>query len=1858
MYDYPAAPKRPDYQEATGMAPGDQISEDNKRIQKYFSLFKKSPSYEYADRGRQSFAAFLELPLPPQTPSQPVSSVKVEAMGKNKKEARAALIRKMLSKIETEGLMDGATRFVSARKGKRFGPDSMNLEGVDTKKLNTKSSNSSLRNQIQGGSQMSIDNMPPDFVPDSWDSVPSGPPSRDPRSRQRSSAKPRYSQPLSSWENEQASQSANNDIDWWDERPPAPPEPTPSSNQFSRPNYPSSDLYRSFGGDNRHYRPPHHGGFHDHRRDVKLRPSAPHSSTRLPGTIDDAVRKYVQFYCNKFQLEIPTPHTTQQNQFQHSTRGHGGYSRRPKMVQGDWHTRLVVAAHTTVEGNQTEAIEGIGVAKSKKDSAPYAWEDLCSRLLVLSPQSLVDQFISFATPFKKRLAEMLMAPIRVEISDSAVDKLETILMEMKDKNAFHIPEDLAPQQKPPLLLGAPSSYDGQNSFGGGRLHPRDLPVPAELHRSRDLPMYAYYSSVMAAIENNSVTILSAETGAGKTTQLPQFILAHSAAMRQQDPRRPPIKVIVTQPRRIAAISVAQRVASERGETLGKDSAIGYQVRYDDMRPKSDPQKGHVVFCTSGILLRRMQDDPTLSGVTHVILDEVHERDLNTDLLLVITRQLLRHRPDLKLILMSATAETGLFAEYFKGFGGDRTTNFLPPIFQLEIPTPHTTQQNQFQHSTRGHGGYSRRPKMVQGDWHTRLVVAAHTTVEGNQTEAIEGIGVAKSKKDSAPYAWEDLCSRLLVLSPQSLVDQFISFATPFKKRLAEMLMAPIRVEISDSAVDKLETILMEMKDKNAFHIPEDLAPQQKPPLLLGAPSSYDGQNSFGGGRLHPRDLPVPAELHRSRDLPMYAYYSSVMAAIENNSVTILSAETGAGKTTQLPQFILAHSAAMRQQDPRRPPIKVIVTQPRRIAAISVAQRVASERGETLGKDSAIGYQVRYDDMRPKSDPQKGHVVFCTSGILLRRMQDDPTLSGVTHVILDEVHERDLNTDLLLVITRQLLRHRPDLKLILMSATAETGLFAEYFKGFGGDRTTNFLPPIVNVPGRLFPVEEFCLEDLVDIAERKMRARLSPDTQKFLRNELGGPSPSMPSRSDDLPFDLFEAIIAYITTSMPPGAILVFLPGWLEINSLMSRLKDEDNFRVGFGNPNTCKIYPLHSSVPTAGQQEVFDKPPAGIRKIILSTNIAETSVTINDIVYVLDSGKIRINSYDSDSRISSLSSVWGSQSNIRQRSGRAGRCQPGQYYTLLSRRRLQSLPYAMPPELLRVDLQSTALKIKALNIGSSVGAVLSQAPQPPSRFNVDRALDELRALGALDEYESLTPLGNVLSDMPVDPWIGKMVLQGAVYGCLDPILTVAGAMEIGRGIYSIHPDDKQRARRHILMNFAKNTESDQLTMLVAYRQWKASGSSRSFAMNNFLHGTSLLNIDRAKNQLLRVLEDGGFLQRRRVAASFSSKPDWSGEDDLMGGPEANIYGHDMGMVRAILCGSLFPNVAEVYGKDEYRSLNDAKLRLTGGSVNSWRGLVISSGADGPPPPEHPAVTGKPVLARGRQTPVDTSDVLDSVSDDEDDKESIQATEFMGAPLPTRLLSFQDKQRVDGGVYLRSTTRADPLALLLLSPGQMARNGAASLNWTRVEGRPAAILGGWLRIQVQDEQRARIIEDIRAWLAKYLDWIVWNRALRKEKGGSATAMGANDDELGRRLIKVVGTMLRMRTTESTKLDASPLAAIVVQQHDGPLVDGKFGGEGTIAFKSGHKYVGNFKDGFMDGNGVYTWKDSVTYAGEFKMNKMSGQGAYKCSQMGVALKDKLKMGFEMDKESSLAQTLNLDTKVNGKMESKMDLYGKLE
>ncbi|TPX69116.1 hypothetical protein SpCBS45565_g02690 [Spizellomyces sp. 'palustris'] len=1027
----------------------------------------------------------------------------------------------------------------------------------------------------------------------------------------------------------------------------------------------------------------------------------------------------------------------------------------------------------------------------------------------------------------------------------------------------------------------------------------------------------------------------------------------------------------------------------------------------------------------------------------------------------------------------------------------------------------------------------------QGRWEVRLRLAAHV-FEGRDVQPITAVGHGKSKKVATVKAWNHLCAHLLAIVSQQYIDAFRLLSIPLKKRLQTLLAQPIRVELTESTLTRLDNMLSQLKEVDAFQFEEHLVDSGavEASLGFGNEPGLSGQppyRDFRGPsrRLRPIDIPIPRELEKN-ELPIFTQYREIICAIENNPVTILSAETGAGKTTQLPQFILAHfkqQRAMATMEQLPTPANVVVTQPRRIAAISVAQRVAYERGEVLGRESAIGYQVRFDDKRPTADPRDGHIVFCTSGILLKRLQEDPQLKNVTHIILDEVHERDLNTDLLLIIVRQLLHKRPDIRVVLMSATAETQLFQDYFVGFGTEGPQN-APPIISVPGRMFPVEQYFLED-VDALLRDPRALPVPfrpckESLHWVSNETG---PLISPRGEDpMPYDYFEALIAHICTTREDGAILCFLPGWQEIDVLMQRLKDDDNFRVGFADESRFRIFPLHSSIPTSAQQLIFETPPKGVRKIILSTNIAETSVTINDVVYVLDSGKIRINSYDADRRISSLSSVWASLSNLRQRSGRAGRCRPGMYFSVLSHRRKAKLSYSMPPELLRVDLQSTVLKVKALRLARHCADVFSHAPQPPSPVNVSRALQELRTLGAINADENLTTLGHVLSKMPVDPWIGKMVIEAAMLGCLDPILTIAGGMEIGRGIFSIHPEEKEKGRAHILTKFAVGTESDHLTMLNAFRAWKEvadahGGSHRSFipqakdfARANFLHYNSMTNIERARQQLLRNLEDAGLVDKRsRFRADF----DRSSADDKMGGADYNTFASNTSMVRAILCGALYPNVAEVAGKDEYYSRTDSKLRLTGSSVNSWKGVVNSAG--------QPA-RGQAGVNSGRGTPAGstaTSDVFDydNIPDDDDDSTLDDISNSATVPpLPPRLLSFQEKQRVDMGLYLRNTTRVDPIALVLFADPGSVKPATA--------GAPGFLIDAWVRVNVSSVHEMRVLIELKEWLHKYLQWAIWSRQQSRHRYGrrEEQVIRANWNTLGKMLVRELASVVEFGSSE--------------------------------------------------------------------------------------------------------------------------------
>ena len=678
-------------------------------------------------------------------------------------------------------------------------------------------------------------------------------------------------------------------------------------------------------------------------------------------------------------------------------------------------------------------------------------------------------------------------------------------------------------------------------------------------------------------------------------------------------------------------------------------------------------------------------------------------------------------------------------------------------------------------------------------------------------------------------------------------------------------------------------------------------------------------------------------------LPVYSRADNILSHIRDNEVIICMAATGSGKTTQIPQLILDDHISQGSGAS----CNIICTQPRRLAAISVAERVAKERGEFVGRGS-IGYQVRFEAKLPEPH---GSITFCTTGIFLKRMQSalqdnvpQSYLDDVTHVVVDEVHERDVDTDLLLVVLKRLLADRKakgkPLKVVLMSATIDPTLFQQYFSDEVGQPAK-----VIEVPGRSFPVEQRFLDDF--IADMSSDPHAPPvfaeeSVAKYIHRELG---PNVPSslvrylqppvakrssadtegaREEDLelPYPLIALTICHVFQKSDDGHVLVFLPGWDEIQALNRQLR-ERKLSLPLNDTTRYSIHLLHSSIPVAEQQLIFDPPPPGIRRIILSTNIAETSVTIPDVVYVVDSAKLKEQRYDPTRHMSSLVSAWVGSSNLKQRAGRAGRHRVGEYFGIIGRRRVESLHPYQVVEMKRVDLTNVVMHVKALDFpGMSVEEVLAAAIEPPAPDRIKAAMSDLQMVGAIDDEQNLTPLGRVLLQLPVDVQVGRLVLYGSFFRCLDQALTLAALMTNREPFVSpIH----LRAEAAAAKNSWSLTEfrSDALAAWRAYNAWWAMqsrgeyASANRFCSDNFLSKPTLLMIDRIKKQLLTSLQHAGVLD---VSAGGRVEP--LGRGSITVPPELNVNGESLPLLAALLAIASQPKFAIRTGESTYRTMLD------------------------------------------------------------------------------------------------------------------------------------------------------------------------------------------------------------------------------------------------------------------------------------------------------------------------------------------------
>ena len=822
--------------------------------------------------------------------------------------------------------------------------------------------------------------------------------------------------------------------------------------------------------------------------------------------------------------------------------------------------------------------------------------------------------------------------------------------------------------------------------------------------------------------------------------------------------------------------------------------------------------------------------------------------------------------------------------------------------------------------------------------------SARVTIDGEQV----GQEVAMTKKlEAETIAHLTAAVELTNKEPDLLRD----FEQTMVKSKGKVLrpVKPINYPVEPGVLDSMRNALLEARKGGLSDIRQTLSAEH---FTLNQRTRQPTQ------RLSPHELSMANELLRTNQslfeqdptfeelrskkaaLPMSNYRDQVLAMVSKNSYSIVVGATGSGKTTQVPQILFEEAI----EAGRGASCNIVCTQPRRIAATSVAQRVAAERNES--PRTTVGHQVRFDS-KPPYNPYG--ITYCTTGVLLERLKHGPddVLDTVSHICIDEVHERDMSIDFLMIVLKRSIKIRrsegkPVPKIILMSATLDTELFANYF-GKTEDDETKLPCPALSVPGRTFPVQERYLSTIMD----EMRAThgassvanlldLHPATDEYLTAEnafsacyRGGSSttrkdsvidwkgerqkPLDPAEADAanereealVPVSLVATTIAHICATTADGAILTFLPGLAEILDTQKLLLNHSPLGVDFGDESKFRIFPLHSTSTREQQAEIFNQLPRGCRKIILATNIAETSVTVTDVKYVVDSGKLRENRYDQLRRITKLQCVWVSKSNSKQRAGRAGRVQDGYYFALFSEERSHALDAIGQPELLRSDLQETCLSVKAQNFNDTVPSFLAQAIEPPSAQAVGAAVQNLVGIEAFTADEGLTPLGRVLSRLPVHPSLGKMIVLGVIFRCLDPMITLGAAVN-ERSLFSSPIGMRTEASR-AHKTYAPDEDSDQLAFLEAFQELRmlraqyGVAAARQRANEDFLHWNAFRTMDASARQIEDVLVECGLIPKR-LRQSFYDETSY-------GPPDLNYNCQNSALISTLLVAGLSPNIA-------------------------------------------------------------------------------------------------------------------------------------------------------------------------------------------------------------------------------------------------------------------------------------------------------------------------------------------------------------
>jgi HrpA-like RNA helicase len=605
--------------------------------------------------------------------------------------------------------------------------------------------------------------------------------------------------------------------------------------------------------------------------------------------------------------------------------------------------------------------------------------------------------------------------------------------------------------------------------------------------------------------------------------------------------------------------------------------------------------------------------------------------------------------------------------------------------QLELPPTLTNTERKFVHELAGRLGLVSKSR---GKLERRYIRVSKRK-QGNKTTGTTGTTGADNE--------EELQIPVLSIGPkgsQALKEHLQQYPPTHSEELESRETGASLVEALTQRDDGGDTDAAVVRTLQQL----GLGSGQEAPQVAkrSRPVNLERRKRYHAAAQQQKQFSNPKEYHNMQQLriklPAWSHEAEIVQIVAQNAVTIISGETGCGKSTQIPQFLLDAS----------PGAKIVVTQPRRISAISIAERVAQEQCQPVG--GLIGYQVRLESAACP-DTQ---LLFLTPGVLLRKLHSSPTLAEYTHIIIDEIHERDKYTEFLLIALRDLLPRRPDLRVILMSATLQTESLVKYFDN----------PAQVEMEGRTFEVQEYFLETVLEMTRNGKNAVLGQfdynsggneknEGEGAVNKKWDGKSPfvivnetpdSLSLKHEEL-LDLYQTthddeqidtfllmkVLQYIVkSSHEDGAILIFFPGWHEISEFSLRLEGT----MPFLDRSKYLVLPLHSGIPSRDQRKVLQRAPQGVRKIILSTNIAETSLTIDDVAFVVDTGRAKEKSYDPHLKTSTLQPVWISQASSKQRRGRAGRTKTGVCFHLFSSRRHSFMPEFTESELLRTPLVS------------------------------------------------------------------------------------------------------------------------------------------------------------------------------------------------------------------------------------------------------------------------------------------------------------------------------------------------------------------------------------------------------------------------------------------------------------------------------------------------------------------------------------------------------------------------------------------